>query len=324
MLENESRSDERSFINGDMLATLTAANLAWPESARQQMMAMVDQIAKSNEHIQRIGSTDQSIPVKGGFAFEEMHTETYNLESILQGKMARAITDKYNEWPAHGMKPNDPATDIAVVEDSRIIQRIQAKVYQNSQQTANSMRETRDGIPYYEKADNFLGPSDQVNPSDGSPSIADCAHRTHLKNAETRPKVAEAAVRVEERLTGRLEHDHVKSRPVSKHEAREVAKDSREGKDLRSDYQGGYMTKSTIQQMQRAAASAAGIAAVIAGTINTVQYLRLVREGKITTGQAVQGIIKNTAVASADSALKAAAATGVVFQINLTDFFSLN
>jgi len=58
-------------------------------------------------------------------------------------------------------------------------------------------------------------------------------------------------------------------------------------------------------------ASAAGIAAVMAGTLNTVQYLRLVREGKITPGQAVEGIIKNTAAASADSAPKASYAPGM-------------
>jgi hypothetical protein len=253
---------------------------------------------------------------------EEMHAETHNAECILQAKTARAFTDRDPEWSSvYNMKKNDPATDLIVGDNGFIGHRAQVKVCQNSEQTANAFRETREGIPYYGENDSYVAPSDQVHPSDGSPSIAEHAHRTFLKNAETRPKVAEGARMVEKKVTDRLDG---KSRPFSKREFHAVAKNGQEGKDLRSDYQNGYMTKSTIQQIRRASAGAAGIAAIMAGTINTVQYLRLVREGKITPGQAIGGIIKNTAVASADSALKAAVATGAVSVITRVSAVSAN
>ncbi len=72
------------------------------------------------------------------------------------------------------------------------------------------------------------------------------------------------------------------------------------------------MTRSTLQQMQKAAGSAAAISAVIAGTYNTLHCLQLVRQGRMSGEDAVYSIVKQTALASADSALKAAAATGAV------------
>ena len=303
--------DERTehAIDNSVMERITVANQYWPKSASQQMLKMVDQIAQSNNRIQNIIGTGQSIPIKGGFVAEQMHAETHNLQMILENKLARAITDRDAEWTSYGLKPNDPGTDIAIIDGGKITHQSQVKYYQDSQNTANAMRETRDGKPYYKDADSFIGPSDQVNPKDGSPSISDIAHRTKLKNQDTRPDVAEAAGRVEGRVTDSL---NGKSRPTSNREAHEVAKNSKGGQELRKDYQNGYMTKSTIQQMQRAAASAAGIAAIMAGTLNTIQYLKLVREGKISKEEAIYGIVKNTAVTAADSALKAGAATGAV------------
>ncbi len=312
MTNGEPRQDAKREIDNRLLASLIGANAAWPESARQQMMAMVDQISKSNTYIQKIIGTESSVPSKAGFVAEEMHAETFNLDSILQRKTAQAVTDNYEQWADHGFEVNDRTADIAIVDGQATLSKTQVKYYQDSRATANAMREIRDGEPHYTDADSFIGPSDQIHPTDGNPSVADIARQTRLKNADTRPDVAEAAGRVEERATDRLEYDGIQSRPTTKAEAHEVAKDSDTGREIRQDYQNDYMTKSTLQQMQRAAATAAGIAAVISGTLNTMQYLKLVREGKLPTGEAVRAIVKNTAVASADSALKAAAATGAV------------
>jgi len=309
MDKNINKGKHDQPIDGFVLGRIAAANTFWPDSANQQMMAMVDEIARRSDYIQDIIGTAQSTPIKGGFVAEQLHAETYNLQKIIENKLARAITDRDPEFSTFGFRYNDPTTDIAIVDGGNVTHKAQVKYYQDSQNTANAMRETRDGIHRYENADSFIGPSDQVHPQDGSPSIADVAHRAKLKNAETRPDVAEAAERVEHCVTDRADGS---SRPFSKHETHQVAKNSHEGQELRKDYQDGYMTKSTIQQMQRAAASAAGIAAIMAGTLNTVRYLQLVREGKITTSDAVVGIIKNTSVTAADSALKAGVAAGAV------------
>lgn len=309
MNDNKTGGNEAHPIDGFVLGRIAAANQYWPQSTSQQMMKMIDQTAKSNNYIQNIIRTGQSVPIKGGFVAEQMHAETHNLQMILENKLARAITDRDSEWTNYGFKPNDPSTDIAIIDGGQVTHKAQVKYYQDAQQTANAMRETRDGIPYYNGNDSQIGPSDQVNPNDGSPSISDVAHKARLKNQDTRPEVAEAAGQVENRATDSLND---KSRPTSKHEVHEVAKNSKQGQGLRKDYQSGYMTKSTVRQMQGAAASAAGIAAIIAGTLNTIQYLQLVREGKITKSDAVIGIVKNTAVTASDSALKAGLAAGAV------------
>ncbi len=309
MDENRNKAGKDQSIDDVLLGRIAAANTFWPDSANQQMMAMVDEIARRSDYIRDIIGTAQSIPIKGGFVAEQLHAETYNLQKTLENKLARAITDRNPEWSTFGLRQNDPTTDIAIVDTGNITHKAQVKYYQDSQNTANAMRDVRDGSHRYWNQDSYIGPSDQVHPQDDSPSIADFAHRAKLRNAETRPNVAAAAERVEDRVTDRLDDG---SCPVSKHEAHEVAKNSHEGQELRSDYQDGYMTKSTIQQMQRAAASAAGIAAIMAGTLSTFRYLQLVREGKITTSDAVVGIIKNTSVAAADSALKAGVAAGAV------------
>ena len=307
---NSSTKPEESKVDPRVLSSLVAANAAWPKSAQDQMMKMVDEIANRNEHIQNIIGTKQSIPIKGGFVFEEIPSETFNLESILQNKTARALTDRDVSWP---LGVNDPVSDMVIMDNGRILHSSQAKLYRTASDTAKAMREVRpDGSHHYQGADSFVGPSDQANPVDGSRSISDELHRTALRNSKSRPHVANAAEHVESRVSDRLQHDGIESRPLSRAEAHDVARDNSDGHELRRNYQNDYMTKSTLQQMQNAAVGAAAISAVIVGTLSTAKYLKLVKEGKITQGEAIKGIIKNTAASAADSALKGAAAAGAV------------
>lgn len=313
MTEKKSGQDGREDIYVGGLSTLAAANAAWSDSASKQMGSLVEEFASRSEHIQRVVGTNQTIPVKGGFVAEEMHTETFNANAILQGKAVRALTDNDAAWRDHGLITNDPLADIVTVENGRVVDTSQVKYYQDSQHTANAMRETRGGKPYYGEVDSLVGPSDQVNPADGSPSIADIADKSRLRNQDARPHVSEAAGNVADKVTDRVKSsDGVESRPTTLREASDVAKDGDSGKELRNGYQGDYQTASTLQQMQKAAAGGAAISAIISGTLNTAHYLRLVKEGKISKEEAIKCIIKNTAVASADSALKAAAAAGAV------------
>lgn len=291
---------------------LGAVNAVFPESAKRQMSQMVEQIARTDRNVQQIIGTEQSIPIKGGFIAEELHAETFNLESILQRKGVRTFTDRYEEWAKLGMRGNDPTADLVASKGDEIINRTQVKYYQDAEKTANALRQHRDGVPHYNDADSFIAPADQVNPSDGSMSISSYARRTELKNAQTRPEVSEAARQVNTKTSDRLAVDGVESKPVTKAQAHDVAKGNQSGEEFRQEYQHQYMTRSTLQQMKRSACAAAAITAVAVGTINTVRCLKLVKEGKITPEEASIEIIKNTAVASADSALKAAAAAGAV------------
>ena len=68
-----------------------------------------------------------------------------------------------------------------------------------------------------------------------------------------------------------------------------------------------YKTKSTLQQASKAAVGAAAMAAVVSGTVNTVRYVQMAREGKISAEDAAIKIMAETASAAADSAVKAGA-----------------
>ncbi|MDP0977426.1 hypothetical protein Q6265_27565, partial [Klebsiella pneumoniae] len=84
------------------------------------------------------------------------------------------------------------------------------------------------------------------------------------------------------------------------------------GKQLHEKMQNGYLNKATVQQSLHAAGSAAVITTVIAGSINTFQSIKHVRDGEITVEQATFQILQNTAIAAGDSALKAGIATATV------------
>jgi len=274
------------------------------------MADMVEEIACRNEHIQRIVGTRQAIPVKAGFVAEELHGETFNLEAMLQNRTARLLTDRDQGWP---LGTNHPSSDAIVVDGEKVLQHSQFKFFKNADKTANAMREVRpDGSQRYQDVDSFVGPSDQVYPADGTQSIHDRLRATQQRETANRPHVADAAEFVEQRVSDRVEYDGIESRPTSSSDTNSVAKDTEQGREIRNDYQNDYMTNSTVQQMGNAAAGAAAISAVIVGTLSATQYLKLFKEGRISKQQAVMGIVKTTAAASADSAIKAAAATGAV------------
>lgn len=302
--------EAKKGLSPELVGHLTAANAAWPKSAQEQMLKMVDEIASRDNYIKDLISTNQGIPVKAGFAAEEIHAETFNLDAILQEKTARALTARNLN---SNLSKTDHIADGMIVDNGEVAKIYQDKYWATAQKTAKEMRRLNpDGSHHYDGADGFVGPSDQVNPTDGSASISDNLHRTKLHETSHRQSVADAADYVGKRVTDRYQHDGIESRPTTLQESRSVAKDNPEGRALRQDYQNQYMQRSTLQQMGKAAAGAAAISAIIAGTLSTTQYLKLVKEGKITQGEAVKGILKTTAVASADSALKAAAATGAV------------
>jgi hypothetical protein len=312
MMENR-RDHARDDVNAEVLGRFAAANMAYPESAARQMGDMVAETLRRDDAYRSILGGAQPIASKAGQVAEQLHAESFNLEAMLQDKTARALTDRDPAWSQTPYSVNDPVADIAIVDNGEVVHNSQVKYYKDPQATANAMREVRpDGSQHYHDADSFVGPSDQVHPTDGSPGIKDELRKTRLKNEQTRPAVATAAKNVEERVSDRLEHDGARSRPLSREEARRAASDGPEGTKLRRDIEDTYLDRSTLQQMRNAAVGAAAISAVMAGTVGTIQYLKLVKEGKITPEEAILGILKGTAMASADSALKAAAAAGTV------------
>ena len=280
--------------------------MIWPQSAANQMGKLVEQCRLTDTIMATDARISGGAPLatRAGFVAEELHAETFNLDAILKDKDVRAFTDRYSNSP---LGTNDPVNDIAIVKDGQQVQGAQSKYYKTGQKTANAFREYgSDGKPHYQETDSMVCPSDQLS------DVKDAARKTEIKNQETRPQVSKAAREVQEKVTDRLKEDGVESRPVTKKEAETIAKGGDEGKGAHRRIQNRYKTASTLQQSAKAAAGAAVVTSVIAGTINTVSCLDKVNKGLMSPGDAVKYILKNTAIAASDSALKAAGATAAV------------
>ena len=280
--------------------------MIWPSAAADQMGKIIEQCNLTDSIMATDARISGGAPLatRAGFVAEELHAETFNLDAILKDKDVRAFTDKYPNSP---LGTNDPVNDIAIVKNGEKVQGAQLKYYKDGEKTANAFREYgKDGQPHYKETDSMVCPADQLE------DVKAAARKTELKNQDTRPQVADAAKEVQKKVTDRLKEDGVESRPVTKKEAETVAKGGNDGKGAHRKIQNQYKTASTLQQSARAAAGAAVVTTVIAGTINTVNCLSKVNKGQMSPADAVKYILKNTAIAASDSALKAAGATAAV------------
>ncbi|WP_313571433.1 hypothetical protein [Pantoea piersonii] len=279
----------------------------WPTQASEKIGKMLSEIQQGNALMRVISDKGQDAAIKGGFAAETWHAESFNLDAILKDKNIRAFTDTFKGTP---LTRNDAAHDIVVMNRNQKIFGAQLKYYKTPEATQKEFRSLKDGIHKYKDNDIFLGPSDQLE------GIKISANNEITTNQLKRPHVADAAKTVRDGAADSLAADGVKSTQLTKREAEQVGQGTAAGKQLHEKMQAGYLDKATVQQTLRAAGSAAIITTVIAGSINTFQYLQQVKDGKLSTEEATRFILQETAIAAGDSALKAGAATATVSMVS--------
>ncbi len=275
----------------------------WSAQAAEKVSLMLSQMDQANSLLRGVASTAQNSAIKGGFAAETWHAETFNLDAILKDKEVRAFTDTFANTP---LARNDMTHDIVVMHGDEQLLGAQLKYFKDADATQKAFRASKDGVHRYQDSDLFVGPADQID------GIRQSAQRDVLKNQPTRPSVAEAAQKVGDNTSAQLDVDGVQSTPLGKRDAEQLGRGSDAGKKLHETMQDGYLSKATLQQSVRAAGSAAVVTTVIAGSINTFQHIQQVREGRITPEQAAQRILQNTVIAAGDAALKAGAGTASV------------
>lgn len=295
----------------------------FPEEAKRQMAELIEVIVKSNENIDSILATNQLCAVKGGYIAEEWVAETFNLDAILKGSDARAVTDRYEgwsniEWDGAQLKKND-IPDIVITRNDEIIKTAQSKMYCSAEKTAAEMSQVNNGKPKYEGVDVLLGPKDQVNPTleqvpGESQPVSTTTIQEHaqakadaLKSQNGDPAQVAAYENTAEKCSDVIQEGDVSSTPLTKDEADTL------GKGDKSRLQGierAYKLQSTLQQMRRAGINAAALSAIVCGTVNTLRYIQLAKDGKLTVGEATIKILGETAASAADSALKASINTG--------------
>ena len=281
----------------------------WPTQAAEKIGQMIGEINQANTIMGKISATARNraikggSAIKGGFAAETFHAESFNLDAILKDKDVRAFTDKFAKTP---LRTNHKVHDIVVMKEGEQVLGVQLKYFKDADATQMAFRSSKDGVHRYESSDLFVGPSDQIE------GIRTSAQKAALKNQQTRPEVSSAAEKVRDNTAGQLDVEGTQSTPLTKPDAEHVGTGSKAGKELHENMQNGYLDKATLQQSMRAAGSAAIITAVTAGCINSFQCIRQVRDGEITAEEAALRILQDTVIAAGDSAMKAGAATASV------------
>lgn len=312
-------TDDKKFVT--QIAHLQPT---FPEQAKRQMAELIEIIVKSNKNIDKILSTDQHFAVKGGFITEEWIAETFNLDAVLKGDAARALTDRYEgwsnfEWNGAQLGKND-IPDVIITRNDEVVKTAQIKFYKSAEETARQMSEVKDGIPKYESIDVLVGPSDQINsrtqhvPDESQPVATTTigehavAKKSALEAQNADPAQRRAWDNTANKNKDVVQNGEASSAPLDK-EGSEVL--GRGDKGELKDIEVLFKRRSTMQQMARAGINAAALSAIISGTLNSLRCIQLARDGKLTVREATLMIIGETAASAADSALKASVNTGV-------------
>ena len=193
----------------------------WPTQASEKIGKMLSEIQQGNALMRVISDKGQDAAIKGGFAAETWHAESFNLDAILKDKNIRAFTDTFKGTP---LTRNDAAHDIVVMNRNQKIFGAQLKYYKTPEATQKEFRSLKDGIHKYKDNDIFLGPSDQLE------GIKISANNEITTNQLKRPHVADAAKTVRDGAADSLAADGVKSTQLTKREAEQVGQGTAAGK----------------------------------------------------------------------------------------------
>lgn len=298
------------------LANVASTNPIFPYQAKLEMLGLVEEEIRSNLNIFTFLEWETSAARRGGFIAEEWHSTTFNMDAIVKGKSARSQTGLDNDIIGN----NDGVSDIVIVDAGKVVKRAQSKYNIKAKDTANQhSRVLKDGsAPKYERADVAISPADQVEAvrqmaMEGADRKISQAEQTSQQGGS--PELIQAYKvkgkayqQTAQKASATIEHDGTSSAPLTKPEA-----DTMGGGDLHKleTIRTRYKNQSTLQNMRKAAAGAAAMSAVVAGTVNIVNCVSLVRAGKMDASEAAIKIAAETAAAAADSAVKAAATTGL-------------
>lgn len=314
--------EKKKYIEQSVTQTISL-HPKFGNEARYEMAEMKYVISTFNEHIDNEIMTNRHIASKAGYIAEEAHAETFILDAISKGDKARAYTDKCNEWgelELNGRKlhAND-RPDIVIAEDKKITTTIQSKYCRSSEETARQMTEKSPGEYPYQDMDQLLGPKDQINheyknvPGEfepiGTTTIKDHSNaKADALEARGEKSRADAYRNTAKKATDRISNGKSESTPFTNQEMKDMASGD---KSALEKVESKYQTESTIKHMGQAAVEAGAVSALLGGAANTLRCIKKVKDGEITVEKAALEIVKETACAAADSAVKASVNAGI-------------
>lgn len=297
-------------------ANVASTSPVFPYRAKLQMLDLVEEKIKIDKHIMSIVNEKTNQAIKSGKIFESYVSTTFNMDAKLLGITARSQTDRDKGL----VKINHQVVDLAIVDDGKIVKTAQAKVNEHASKTAkeHSKLSSDKSAPKYGDANVALMPADQVEVARDTATKLAGKHRAMAEKTakqggpsakiQVNEAQAEAYEQTARKASGTIEYNGASSAPLTKSEADDMGAGNL---DKLKKTQSQYETRSTVQNMRKAASGAAAMSAVVAGTVNIVNYVGLVRAGKIDASDAAVKIAAETAASAADSAIKAAATTGL-------------
>jgi hypothetical protein len=322
MLTQEDEHIERKYEKA--FSRVGSIQTVFPASAKFEMQQIVERIVKTDANIKKYLSTKQTTEVKAGLIFEELIAESRSLDAMVKEKSLASVTDKFKgDFNSIGLKSNDQSIDIADIntQTGKMTGSIQAKTGTDSAATVQNILfktkrvngkdiaifnvHSETGKFKYEDVDAILVPSNQIA------DIREKLIRIAEKNRTSNPELAKAAEVSAKKVKAVHDNDGVYGKGQTSDDLMNIAEGNKEGEDVRKNNYSGYQTKSTLKNMGKAATGAAAMSAITSGVYNTFTYLKMAKEGKITEDEAVIKIIGETVSSSVDSAVKAAANTGV-------------
>ena len=117
----------------------------WSTKATEKIGQMVSEIKQANTIVGNVSKTAQNSAIKGGFAAETFHAESFNLDAILKDKGVRAFTDQFGNTP---LSRNDQIHDIVIMKDGEQLLGAQLKYFKDADATQKAFRSSKDGVHY--------------------------------------------------------------------------------------------------------------------------------------------------------------------------------
>lgn len=205
-LMQEQRNVE--FFNTN--ANLENINIDNVNAHINEINSAIDRLADKINNHPHVGNTLETFK---GYAAEEWHAETFNIDAIRDGSKSRAWSLQSNA---------DASVDIA----TNINKNYSLKYYNDvgKAENAQAILSKNSSIPKYEGQERLIA-YEQVD------KAKEIAHERMNKNAISRPHAAYAHYDTENHLVGRIEDNYGHhSKELSIKESREIAQEAKEGK----------------------------------------------------------------------------------------------
>ncbi len=240
----------------------------------------VDDVASAiNELQQRLTnriSTNGTVASQAGYAAEEWHAGTYNIDAVARGSNAFADTPKSNELGSPDVVAGDKEASLKYYKDAQASATQQAKNYLQKYGEYKSKTSNPKPIEEWLEDNNVsmdtdlkdciykeqlrIIPSDQLK--DAKKQLEKAIENESSKESNSRHYLGEADLKILHKLKDRLETDDgTKSVPLSKAEAEAIVKAARDGDldiekfgiTIDSSVKGTYIAKQALKSGATAA-----------------------------------------------------------------------